>query len=73
MLLRFCCLCGCFLCGLAFVVDCGAGFGENFWRHLLHVVRGLGVFVGFVENFVLGVGRARGHRAGRAGLKTAAT
>jgi len=54
MLLRFCCLRGCFLCGLAFVVDCGASFGENFWRHVLHVVRGLGVFAGFLENFVFG-------------------
>ena len=36
-------------------MDGGAGFGENFWGHVLHVVRGLGVFVGFLENFVFGV------------------
>jgi len=36
-------------------MDGGASFGENFWGHLLHVVRGLGVFVGFLENLVFGV------------------
>jgi hypothetical protein len=36
-------------------MDRGAGLGENFRRHALHVVRRLGVFVGFLENFVFGV------------------
>ena len=45
----------CFLGGFAFVADGGADLGENVWRHVLHVVGGLGVFVGFLENFVFGV------------------
>ena len=36
-------------------MDRGAGFGENVWWHVLHVVRCLGVFVSFLENFVFGV------------------
>src|SRR5882762_4370751 len=49
------CLCAGFLCCLAFVVDGGADLADNFWGHVVHVVGGLGVFVGFLEDFVFGV------------------
>jgi len=48
-------LCAGFLCCLAFVVDGGADLAEDFWGHVVHVVGGLGVFVGFLEDFVFGV------------------
>lgn len=39
---------------VAFVMDRATSLGENVWRYVLHVVRGLRMFGGFVENFVFG-------------------
>ena len=40
---------------VAFFTDSGASLGENVWGYVLHVVRGLRVFGGFLENFLVGV------------------
>src|SRR5579859_3140827 len=40
---------------VAFFTDGAASLGKNVWRYALQVVRGLRVFGGFLENFVVGV------------------
>lgn len=40
---------------VGFFTDGAARLGENVWRYGLHVMRGLRVFSGFLENFVVGV------------------
>ena len=50
------CLRACFLCRrFPFVMDRTANLRENVWRHVLHVVHCLSVFVSFLENFVFRV------------------
>jgi hypothetical protein len=54
-------------------VDGGADLVEDVWGHVLHVVGGLGVFVGFLEDGKGTRDRPRPLHSESARLKTAAT